>query len=134
MRSANQFPVQQKGIYRNLPTFDPSITGLTAIVPGATGISGFNTIRCLLESPEKWSKVYALSRSPPSDQLLDLLDPSQRERLHHVPVDLLSSATCIFMFLYPNPVPCEVRRRPCHAHWLAFRSANHSPISILSGL
>ncbi|KAM0229616.1 hypothetical protein ACHAPO_009880 [Fusarium lateritium] len=92
MRSANQFPVQQKGIYRNLPTFDPSITGLTAIVPGATGISGFNTIRCLLESPDRWSKVYALSRSPPSDQLLGLLEPSQRERLHHVPVDLLSSA------------------------------------------
>ncbi|KAF5576604.1 NAD dependent epimerase dehydratase family [Fusarium pseudocircinatum] len=91
MRSANQFPVQQKGIYRNLPTFDPSITGLTAIVPGATGISGFNTIRCLLESPERWSKVFALSRSPPSDKLLSLLEPSQRDRLQHVPVDLLSS-------------------------------------------
>ncbi|KAF5677814.1 NAD dependent epimerase dehydratase [Fusarium heterosporum] len=92
MRSANQFPLQQKGIYRNLPTFDPSITGLTAIIAGATGISGFNTIRCLLESPHRWSKVYALSRSPPSDQLLGLLEPSQRESLHHVPVDLLSSA------------------------------------------
>lgn len=37
-------PLQQKGIYHNLPTFSKDIKGLTAIVTGANGISGFHTM------------------------------------------------------------------------------------------
>jgi hypothetical protein len=42
---SERLPLRQCGIYRNLPTFDASITGLKALVIGATGISGFNTMR-----------------------------------------------------------------------------------------
>ncbi|KAH7110540.1 hypothetical protein B0J11DRAFT_498981 [Dendryphion nanum] len=85
-------PLRQSGIYRNLPTFDPSIKDLKAIVCGATGISGFHTIRALLDTPDRWSKVYALSRSPLSDELLAFLTDQQRSRIQHVSVDLTSSA------------------------------------------
>jgi nucleoside-diphosphate-sugar epimerase len=91
MISSDTLPTHQSGIYRNLPTFDLSTKGLTAIVVGATGISGWNTIRCLLDSPHRWSKVYALSRSPPKEELLSLLRPDQRARIQHVSIDLLGS-------------------------------------------
>lgn len=71
--SSNNYPLRTSGIYRNLPTFDPSIEGLKAAVVGATGISGFNTIRSLLDSPKRWSTIYALSRSPLTDEMLLLL-------------------------------------------------------------
>lgn len=53
-------PLQNKGIFRNLPTYSQDIKGLRAIVTGANGISGFHTMRVLLESPERWAKVYAV--------------------------------------------------------------------------
>lgn len=55
--SSSQFPLRQSGIYRNLPTFDPSLRDLKALVLGATSISGFHTIRALLDSTHRWSKV-----------------------------------------------------------------------------
>jgi nucleoside-diphosphate-sugar epimerase len=85
-------PLRQCGIYRNLPTFDASITGLKAIVVGATGISGFNTMRALLDSPERWETIYAVSRSPPSKEMLSLLSPEQQARIKHVSIDLTGSA------------------------------------------
>jgi nucleoside-diphosphate-sugar epimerase len=89
--SSSQHPLRQSGIYRNLPIFDPSIKGLKAIVCGATGISGFNTIRSLLDTPDRWSTIYALSRSPLSEDLLALLTDEQRSRIQHVSIDLGSS-------------------------------------------
>jgi hypothetical protein len=56
---SEQLPLQNKGIYKNLPSFSSDIKGLTAIVTGANGISGFHTMRVLLESPERWKKVWA---------------------------------------------------------------------------
>ncbi|KAJ5414743.1 hypothetical protein N7509_001370 [Penicillium cosmopolitanum] len=113
------YPVQQKGIFHNLPTFDPSITGLTAIVTGANGISGFHTLRVLLESPERWSKVYALSRRPPPEEMLNLLSESERSRLQHVAIDFLEdpskiarvlssfsvTADYVFFYSYLQPKP-----------------------------
>jgi nucleoside-diphosphate-sugar epimerase len=90
MSSSSQ-PLRQSGIFRNLPTFDPSIKGLKAIVCGATGISGFHTIRALLDTPDRWSKIYALSRSPLSDDILAFLTEQQRSRIQHVSIDLSSS-------------------------------------------
>ncbi|KAI1624982.1 hypothetical protein EDD37DRAFT_372491 [Exophiala viscosa] len=112
-------PVQHKGIYHNLPTFDPSIKGLTAIVTGANGISGFHTMRVLLESPERWSKVYALSRRPPPKDMMALLPESHRARVQHVACDFLEdpqkiadaiksaniTADYIFFYSYLQPKP-----------------------------
>lgn len=90
--SSSRYPLRQSGIYRNLPTFDPSLKNLRALVLGATGISGFHTIRALLDSQERWSKVYAVSRNPLSRKLLALLTEEQQSRLQHVSVDMTSSA------------------------------------------
>ena len=89
---SERLPLRQCGIYRNLPTFDASITGLKALVVGATGISGFNTIRALLDSPERWETIYAVSRSPPSKEMLSLLSAEQQARIKHVSIDLTGSA------------------------------------------
>ncbi|KAK4897782.1 hypothetical protein LTR27_004554 [Elasticomyces elasticus] len=88
---SEQHPLRQSGIYRNLPTFDESIRGLKAIVVGATGISGFNTMRSLLDTPDRWATIYALSRSPPTDEMLSLFSSEQQSRIQHVSVDLKSS-------------------------------------------
>lgn len=90
--SSSEQPLRQSGIYRNLPSWDPSVKGLKAVVCGATGISGFHAIRALLDTPDRWSKVYALSRSPLSKEMLAFFTEQQRARLHHVSVDLSSSA------------------------------------------
>jgi nucleoside-diphosphate-sugar epimerase len=112
-------PLHSVGIYRNLPTFDPKIKDLTAIVTGANGISGFATMRVLLESPGRWSKVYALSRKPPPREMMALLTESQRSRVQHVAVDFLHdpatisdaltkagvTADYIFFYSYLQPKP-----------------------------
>ncbi|KAI7362122.1 hypothetical protein KC354_g7555 [Hortaea werneckii] len=92
MSSANH-PLRQSGIYRNLPTFDSSIRSLTAIVVGATGISGLNTIRSLLDVPGRWETLYAISRSPFSEEVLSLFSLEQRKRIKHVSIDLTGSAS-----------------------------------------
>jgi hypothetical protein len=89
--SSSKQPLRQSGIYRNLPTFDPDIKGLKAIVCGATGIPGFNTIRSLLDTPDRWSTIYALSRSPLSEDLLAFLTDEQRSHIQHVSIDFGSS-------------------------------------------
>lgn len=116
---SERYPLHNRGIYRNLPTFDPSITGLKAIVTGANGISGFHTMRVLLESPKRWIKVYALSRKPPPKAMMALLTEDQRRRVEHVAVDFLVSpdtiakamtdagveADYIFFYSYLQPRP-----------------------------
>ncbi|KAJ4352602.1 hypothetical protein N0V95_004107 [Ascochyta clinopodiicola] len=90
--SSSQHPLRQSGIYRNLPSFDgATFKNLRALVCGATGISGFHTIRALLDSPKRWSQVFALSRRPMSDNLLSLFTEEQRSRIQHVSVDLGAS-------------------------------------------
>ncbi|PSN61180.1 NAD(P)-binding protein [Corynespora cassiicola Philippines] len=90
--SSSSYPLRTSGIYRNLPTFDPEIKGLKAVVCGATGISGFHTLRALLDTPDRWSTVYAISRRPLSEALLSFFTPEQRSRIHHIAVDLAKSA------------------------------------------
>ena len=86
--SSQSHPLRNSGIYRNLPNFDPKLQGLKAIICGATGISGFNTLRSLLDHPSRWSMVYALSRSPLSDEQMKLLSKEQADRVKHVSIDL----------------------------------------------
>jgi hypothetical protein len=71
----------------------PNLTslGLTAIVTGANGISGFHTMRVLLESPERWTKIWAASRRPPPEEMMALLPAEARKRVEHVALDFLSS-------------------------------------------
>lgn len=90
--SSSQFPLRQSGIYHNLPTFDPEVKNLKAIVCGATGISGFHAIRALLDTPDRWSTIYALSRSPLSNELLAFLNDQQRARIQNLSVDLTGSS------------------------------------------
>ena len=80
------FTVRQSGIYHNLPTL-PANDGLTAIVTGATGISGWNTIRSLLDVPGRWTKIYTVSRSQPEKCLMNLLSKEQQSRIQHLSVD-----------------------------------------------
>lgn len=105
--SSENYALRRSGIYRNLPTFDPALRELNAIVVGATGISGFNTIRSLLDSPERWSTVHALSRSPLSDEMLSLLSPEQKSRIKHTCIDLTNSADDIASSLQGGDVQAE---------------------------
>jgi nucleoside-diphosphate-sugar epimerase len=141
--SASQHPLRQSGIYYNLPTFDPSLTDLKAIVCGATGISGFNTIRALLDTPDRWSAVYALSRSPLPDSLLSLLTASQRSRIQHVSIDLTSDgpgiaaslkevkvkADYVFYYAYMSPKSDKSAMDPSSAQELV--EANVPPFKNL---
>lgn len=116
---STHLPVQTKGIFHSLPTFSPDVKGLTAIVTGANGISGFHTMRVLLETPERWSKVYAASRRPPPPEMMYLLPAEQRERVEHVALDFLSKpeeiaqaledkgvqADVVFFYSYAQPKP-----------------------------
>jgi len=112
-------PVQTKGIFHSLPTFSPDLKGLTAIVTGANGISGFHTMRVLLESKQRWTKVWAASRRPPPEEMMSLLTEDQRSRVQHVACDFLSkpeeiaeslkgkgiTADYVFFYSYAQPKP-----------------------------
>jgi hypothetical protein len=116
---SERLPLQNKGIFRNLPTFDDGIKDLTAIVTGANGISGFHTMRVLLESPQRWKKVWAASRRPPPEAMMKLLPQEQRDRVEHVALDFLSepeeiakvlkdkgvTADVVFFYSYAQPAP-----------------------------
>ncbi|KAF2968026.1 hypothetical protein GQX73_g5562 [Xylaria multiplex] len=92
--SSRDRPLRTCGIYRNLPEFGPSVSGLTAIICGATGVSGFHALRALLSSP-RWSRIFILSRSPLSSTARSFLSNEQLFRTTYVSVDLLSSAETI---------------------------------------
>lgn len=57
--------VQSDGIYHGLPVLPKDVSGLRAIVVGASGMSGQSMINVLAKDPKRWQKVYALSRRPP---------------------------------------------------------------------
>ena len=66
---ANQ-TVTSEGIFHGMPTFpDHDGKSYTAIVAGANGISGAHIVRALAKTPRRWSKIFALSRKPPTDSL-----------------------------------------------------------------
>jgi hypothetical protein len=74
--------VYSNSIYHGLPVIDDSHTGLSAIVVGASGMSGQSQIDVLLQSPNRWNKIYALSRRAPQVG-------KESTALQHVAVDLL---------------------------------------------
>jgi nucleoside-diphosphate-sugar epimerase len=74
-------------------------------------------MRVLLQIPKRWSKVYALSRRPPPEEMMALLPEDQRARVKHVACDFLESpetiakaliaanvsATHVFFYSYLQP-------------------------------
>ena len=69
-------------IYHGLPVISKSHANLSAIVVGASGMSGQSQIDVLLQEPKRWKRVFALSRRAPQIG-------QESSALQHVPVDLL---------------------------------------------
>ena len=83
--------VVSRGIYHGLPTYPetPELTGLTAIITGANGISGYHMLKVLAAAPKRWNKIYCLSRRPPPDYFFsDLGDGAGR--VEHISADFLA--------------------------------------------
>ena len=78
--------VYNDGPYCGLPDY-PGIHGRRAIVVGATGVSGQYMLRLLAKHPQRWTKVFSLSRRPPQG-----IDAPQ---IQHVSVDLLAGVDSI---------------------------------------
>lgn len=87
--------VFSNGIYHGLPVIDPSKTDLKAVVVGASGMSGQSMIDVLAQSPERWSKIYAMSRRPPQ---------TTSASVEHVPLDLLKEPEGIAKILKEHRV------------------------------
>lgn len=98
---SNQQTVQAKGIYHGLPVYPSSTNGLTAIITGANGISGNYMLRVLAEAPDRWSKIYCLSRRPPA--IPDGL-PAQAE---HIALDFLQKPEEIAKVLMERGVKAD---------------------------
>lgn len=79
--------VQTKGIYHGLPVFPANFEGLTAIITGANGISGQYMLRVLAQSPERWKKIYCLSRRPPA------IPGGLPANAEHIPLDFLKKSS-----------------------------------------
>lgn len=83
--------VHSEGIYHGLPTYnnDADHSELTAIVTGANGISGYHMVKVLAAAPERWKKIYCLSRRPPPDYFFSELGDGA-SRVEHVSSDFLA--------------------------------------------
>ncbi len=87
MSEATQI-VWNDGPFRGLPSFPDDLKGLTAIVTGANGMSGYHMVRVLASSPQRWSKIYCLSRRPPPENFFkDLGDGAKL--VEHITADFL---------------------------------------------
>ncbi|CAD0113200.1 unnamed protein product [Aureobasidium uvarum] len=96
--ASTQLTIESYDIYHGLPTFKDE--GLTAIVTGANGLSGLHMLKILARHPQRWKKVYALSRRPPPDDDLP-------ENVQHIPCDFLSSPEAIASVLKDNNVKAD---------------------------
>lgn len=94
MSLPQQQVVVNKGIYRGLPTYQEDVKDLVALVTGANGISGYHMVKVLASSPQRWKKVYCLSRRPPPDYFFDELGEGA-SHIEHVSVDFLEDAVSI---------------------------------------
>lgn len=116
--------IQSKGIYHGLPVFPSDAKGLTAIITGANGISGHYALRVLSQSPERWSKIYCLSRRPP------YIEGGLPQNAEHIALDFLTSpkeiakvlsekgvkADYVFFYSYVQPPPAPGKGLWSDAH------------------
>lgn len=85
--------VRSDDIFHGLPVYDPPAQGLTAMVTGATGVSGYSMAKVLAASAN-WDKIYCLSsRPPPANFFADL--GSGANKVTHLAVDFLSDPSTI---------------------------------------
>ncbi|KAL4813949.1 hypothetical protein BDW67DRAFT_192585 [Aspergillus spinulosporus] len=95
--------VKSHGLFQGVPTYPqtPELSNLSAVVTGANGLSGYHMVRVLAAAPERWSKIYCLSRrAPPSNFFADLGDGAAR--VEHIPVNFLSETAEIASRLREN--------------------------------
>lgn len=111
--SQTQQLVHSKGIFHGLPVYPAETNGLTAIITGANGISGHYMLRVLADSPQRWKKIYCLSRRPPN------IPNGLPKNAEHIPLDFLQdpdriastlkehnvTADHVFFFSYLQPPP-----------------------------
>ncbi|KAK1831880.1 Iridoid synthase [Podospora conica] len=108
--------IHSDGIFHGLPVYNPPAQGLTAMVTGATGVSGYNMVKVLAASAN-WDKIYCLSSRPPPANFFSDLGPGAN-KVTHLAVDFLSdpsiiaealsvikSVDHIFYFSYMQPPP-----------------------------
>lgn len=116
--SSQALTVTSNDIFYGLPTYPSNVSKLTAIITGANGISGYHLVRVLAAAPERWAKIYCLSRrAPPDNFYTDLGDGASR--VEHIAVDFLgdpaevgkalgkvkeTSNVYAFFFSYTQPV------------------------------
>ena len=93
--------VHSVGIYHGLPVFPSDVTGLTAIITGANGISGYYMYRVLAQDPKRWKKIYCLSRRPP------LIPGGLPDHVEHIPLDFLKEPDQIAKVLKENDVKAD---------------------------
>ncbi|KAH9832704.1 NAD dependent epimerase dehydratase family protein [Teratosphaeria destructans] len=107
--------VQSQGIYHGLPTYPSDLHGLTAVITGANGISGHYMLRVLAQNPQRWQKIFCLSRRAP------LIPGGVPDNVEHIPLDFLNdpddiarvlqdrhvTADYVFFFSYIQPAPRE---------------------------
>jgi hypothetical protein len=75
--------------FQGLPTYqNGKSSNLTAIVTGANGMSGYHMVRVLTAAPERWSKIYCLSRRPPPINFYEDLGEGAT-RVEHIAIDFL---------------------------------------------
>ncbi|KAH7396547.1 NAD dependent epimerase/dehydratase family protein-like protein [Phaeosphaeria sp. MPI-PUGE-AT-0046c] len=104
---SNQQTVQSRGIYHGLPVYPSSLKGLTAIITGANGISGNYMLRVLSQDPERWSKIYCLSRQPPA------LPNGLPKNAEHIALDFLKE---------PEEIAAALKERGVKADYIFFYS------------
>ncbi|KAK1753803.1 Iridoid synthase [Echria macrotheca] len=108
--------VCSQGIFHGLPVYEPPARRMTAIVTGATGVSGYSMVKLLASSPN-WERIYCLSSRPPPDNFFADLEEGAG-RVEHLAVDFLSDPDVIaqalsrvphvdhiFYFSYMQPAP-----------------------------
>lgn len=105
--------VRSYGIYHGLPVYSQDVSGLTAIITGANGISGHYMLRVLTQDPGRWKNIFCLSRRPP------LVPGGLPSNAKHIPLDFLNdpgdiakvlehhkvTADYVFFFSYIQPAP-----------------------------
>lgn len=85
-----QLTVHSEGIFHGLPTYPASGSRpLTALVAGATGLSGFHMVKVLAAAPQRWSRIYCLSSRAPPDNFFGDLGEAAAGRVEHLQVDFL---------------------------------------------
>lgn len=105
-RASKVTQIYSDGIFHGLPIFPESLSGLRAMIVGASGQSGQPLVDVLSSNPNRWEKVYALSRRPPA---------RSSSNVEHVPVDLLWETERISSVLVEHKVQVSVNSLRPHA-------------------